>query len=71
MDKLGDTCVKADGTKSGADSVTGYKLIMVLHTASWWPGCTPFKASLKELYEQWNAGGAKNIQVIMISGDKA
>ena len=43
---------------------------MVLHTASWWPGCTPFKASLKDLYLKWNADGAKNLQVITVSGDQ-
>ena len=70
MDKLGTSFVNASGEALGAECVTGYKLVMVLHSANWWPGCTPFKASLKELYNEWNKDGAKNLQVVFVSGDK-
>ena len=66
---LGSNFVDANGNKVGAEGVDGYKLIMILHTASWWPGCTPFKNNLKTLYAKWNADGAKNLQVVVLSGD--
>ena len=67
---LGESFVKADGTACGREVVDGYKLIMVVYSASWWGGCTPFKASLKNFYNTWNAGDAKNLQVVIVSGDK-
>lgn len=70
MEFLGTSFVNAEGAALDASCVTGYKLLMVVHTASWWPGCTPFKAALKDSYNEWNANGAKNIQVVVVSGDK-
>ena len=43
------------------EAIGGYKLVMVVYTANWWPGCTPFKANLKEIYGKINAEGAKNL----------
>ena len=68
-DILGEEFVDKDGNNLGADAVEGYKLIMVVYSASWWGGCKPFKANLKNLYAEWNKDGAKNIQVVIISGD--
>ena len=71
MDNLGTSFVNSSGASLDAECVTGYKLVMVLHSATWWPGCTPFKASLKDLYNKWNKDGAeKNLQVVLVSGDK-
>ena len=69
-DFLGTEFVDKDGNKVGVEAVEGYKLIMVVYSASWWGGCTPFKSNLKNLYESWNADGAKNIQVVIVSGDR-
>ena len=67
---LGDKFTMGDGTECGREAVDGYKLIMVVYSASWWGGCGPFKASLKNFYNTWNADGAKNLQVVIVSGDK-
>ena len=68
-DFLGDTFVKCDGSKCGREELEGYKLIMIVYSASWWGGCGPFKANLKNLYNEWNSSG-KNIQVVIVSGDQ-
>lgn len=67
-DWLPNKFVNVDGQELGKECVEGYDLIMVLYTASWWGGCKPFKASLKGLYEKWNAD-SKKIQVVVVSGD--
>ena len=66
---LGTEFVDKDGNKQGVESISGFKLIMVVYSASWWGGCGPFKANLKNLYEGWNKDG-KNIQVVVVSGDQ-
>ena len=70
MDFLGTEFVNAAGDKLDASAVTGYKLVMIVFSASWWGGCTPFKASLKNFYNEWNKDGAQNIQVVIVSGDQ-
>ena len=69
IDFLGTEFVDKDGNKLGADAVSGYKLIMIVYSANWWGGCTPFKANLKKLYEDWNKDG-KVLQVVIVSGDQ-
>lgn len=44
---MGNKFIKADGTEVGLDYVTQGKVILVLYSAAWWPGCTPFKEKLK------------------------
>ena len=51
---LGTEFVDAQGNKHGPEVVEGYKLIMIVYSASWWGGCRPFKANLKTFYEAWN-----------------
>ena len=71
LEFLGEKFKTADGSDvSAEEAVGGYKLILVLYTASWWPGCTPFKAGLKNAYEELNADGAKAVQVVVVSGDQ-
>jgi hypothetical protein len=65
-DWLTNNYVEASGNCLDKSCVEGYKLIMVVHTASWWGGCKPFKANLKNIYNAWNSDG-KNLQVIIIS----
>ena len=65
---LGTKFVTADLKEVGREAVDGYKLIMIVYSASWWGGCTPFKNNLKNFYAEWNKT-EKNIQVIIVSGD--
>ena len=62
MDFLGDKFVKADGSECNREqAIGGYALTMIVYSASWWGGCTPFKNNLKNFYESWNKDGAKNL----------
>ena len=71
LEWIPDDLVNADNEKvTVEDKIKGYKLLMVVYSASWWGGCTPFKAMLKGHYEAWNKDGEKNLQVIIISGDQ-
>ena len=71
MDYFPDKFVDVSGKELTRDeAIGGYKVVIVVYSAAWWPGCTPFKANLKEIYGKVNEGGAKNLQVVIISGDK-
>ena len=48
MEFLGDKFIDKDGNELGPECIQGYKLIMIVHTASWCGGCLPFKYNLKE-----------------------
>ena len=61
MDYFPESYVNAAGEAVGKDAIMGYKLVIVVYSASWWPGCTPFKNNLKEIYGKINAGDAKNL----------
>ena len=70
-DFLGSKFVDKDGKELGRDkAIDGYKLIMIVYSASWWGGCQPFKANLKNYYNTWNKDGANNLQVVIVSGDQ-
>lgn len=60
-DFLGTEFVDKDNKACGADMVVGHKMIMVVYSASWWPGCIPFKENLKTIYGQLNEGGKKEL----------
>ena len=71
MDYFPESYVDVDGKAlTKEEAIGGYKLVMVVYSAAWWPGCTPFKTNLKEIYQTINADGAKNLQVVLISGDQ-
>ena len=70
LDFLGTSFVDKDGTQVDAKAYADFKVVMVLYSASWWPGCTPFKENLKTIYNTLNADGKKEFQVIVVSGDK-
>ena len=38
----------------GREALTGYKLILFIDCASWWPGCAPFKTKVLEMYNLAN-----------------
>ena len=44
-------------------------MLILCYSAAWWGGCKPFKAHLKKHYEEWNKDGAKNVEVVIVSGD--
>ena len=58
-----------EGKACGAEVIEGYKLVLVVDSASWWGGCTPFKAKVLELYNAANASDPKTMQVVIRSGD--
>ena len=71
---LGDHFIDKDGQQYGPEVITGYKLILILYTASWVSANKPSKAMneyLEELYPKWNGKryGEKTFQIIAISGD--
>ena len=68
MEFLGDKFIKSDMTECGREAIDGYKLIMVVYSANWWPACAPFKAELKNFYQNWNL--EKKLQVVIVSEDK-
>lgn len=62
MDFIPDKLVDSSGKEYTRDeAVGGYKVVIIVYSADWWPGCKPFKANLKEIYGKVNAGGAKNL----------
>ena len=65
---LGETFVKADGSEIDLAKVTAGKVIIVVYTASWWPGCQPFKEKLKGFYKEWNKNGLV-CEVVILSCD--
>jgi len=68
---IGDRFVDKDNNKvDAATHLYGYKMIIVLYTADWWPGCKPFKEALKESYLELNKEKPKSLQVVILSGDR-
>ena len=62
MDFVGDKFVDAAGKeKTREEAIGGYDLVMILYSASWWGGCTPFKNNLKQYYEKWNENDGKKL----------
>ncbi len=60
MDWLGDKFVDAAGKEmTREEAIGGYNLVMILYSASWWGGCTPFKNNLKQFYKSWNKEGTE------------
>ena len=70
MDSLfGTKFIDENGAEHGAEVISGFKLLVLVYTASWWGACKPFKANLLETLKQLNASNPKNVVVLMISGD--
>ena len=52
---------KMDRKVDHKTALDGYKLVMVVYTASWEIPCKPFKDNLKNYYKVWNHKGKKNL----------
>ena len=60
-----------DYNEVGNDTVKNAKVVAVLVSAEWWPGCKPFKQKLKAAYQEINGGDkGGDLEVIYLSGDK-
>ena len=54
---------KANDLKT-VECLAGYKIIIVLHTVDWCPGCREFKQDLIKYYNKYNKDGQKYLQVV-------
>ena len=60
----------SNGNKIDFENAVGTSgLIGLLFTASWWPGCKPFKSQLQEIYKECNKD-TRQLQVITVSADR-
>ncbi len=51
------------------EALADAKLLLIIYTASWWPGCAPFKANIKKMSETWDAENY-GVKIVLVSGDK-